>query len=108
VAKRCGGVSTAVFFCTNEDDNPWFEYDLGAPQRFSSLTILNRSDAVPERAVPLIVEISNDKKTYTEIARRKEVFDVWSPSFAPRHARYVRLRVPRKSFLHLDAVAVHP
>jgi hypothetical protein len=108
VAKRCGGVSTEVFFCTNEEENPWFEYDLGAPLQFSSLTIFNRSDSVQERAVPLVVEISNDRKTYKQIASRKEVFDAWRPSFPPQRARYVRLRVTRKSFLHLDRVSVHP
>jgi hypothetical protein len=108
VAKRCGGVPTAVFFHTNEEENPWFEYDLGAPLSFSSLTIMNRSDAVQDRAVPLVVEISNDRKSYREIARRTSVLDVWEPSFAPVSARYVRLRVARRSFLHLDGVEVHP
>lgn len=106
--KRCGGVATAVFFHTNEEDNPWFEYDLGAPLRFSSLTIRNRSDAVQERAVPLVVEISNDKKTYRELARQQRVFDVWEPSFPAVRARYLRLRVARRSFLHLNGVEIHP
>jgi hypothetical protein len=108
VAKRCGGVPTAVFFHTNFEDNPWFEYDLGAPLTFSSLTIMNRSDAVQDRAVPLVVEISNDRRSYQEIARRTNVFDVWEPHFTPIAARYVRLRVARRSFLHLDGVEVHP
>jgi hypothetical protein len=108
IGKRCGGVATAVLFHTNEEENPWFEYDLGGPQQFSSVTILNRSDAVQERAVPMVLEVSNDKKTYKELARRKEVFDVWEPSFPPQRARYVRVRVARRSFLHLDGVLIHP
>jgi hypothetical protein len=104
----CGGIATNIFFSTNSDDNPWFEYDLGAPVRVSSLTIVNREDFGPERVVPLIVEVSNDRKTYTEVAKRTEVFSTWRPKFRPQTARYVRLRVARVSWLHLEAVEVHP
>ena len=106
--RQCVGAVTDIFFHTNADDNPWFEYDFGAPMRFSSLTVGNRRDYGPERAVPLIAEVSNDRKTYTEIARRTEVFDTWHPKFAPQRARYLRLRVARVSWLHLEAVEVHP
>jgi hypothetical protein len=105
---ECAGVPTNVFFHTKSEDNPWFEYDFGAPLRFSSLTIVNRQDGVPERAVPLIVEVSNDKKTYSEVTRSTETFDTWRPKFAPQQARYLRLRIPRATFLHLEKVEVHP
>jgi hypothetical protein len=58
--------------------------------------------------VPLVVEVSNDRKKYREVARRTEVFDTWTPKFAPQRMRYVRLRVARRSMLHLDRVEVHP
>jgi hypothetical protein len=107
-AIECGGVATAIFFHTNEENEPWFEYDLGTKTSFSSMTIVNRGDAVKERAVPLIIEVSNDKKKYREVIRRTEVFDTWSPKFSRQRARYVRLRVPRRTMLHLEAVQVHP
>ncbi len=108
--SECGGVQTKIFFHTTEENNPWFEYDMGAPVQFSSLTVRNRTDDAPSkaRAVPLIAEVSNDQKTYREIARQTEKFRVWSPSFAPQRARYIRLRVARKSILHLEDVQVHP
>jgi hypothetical protein len=107
-AGDCGGTNTNILFHTKSDDNPWFEYDFGTPLRFSSMTIVNRQDFGPERAVPLIVEVSNDKKTYSEIARRTEVFDTWHPKFATQQARYLRVRVGAVSWLHLEAVEVHP
>lgn len=105
--SECGGAKTNILFHTRQEQDPWFEYDFGAPISFSSLTIRNRSDYGPERAVPLVVEVSNDDKSFTQIARREAQFSTWEPSFKTR-ARYLRLRVARESMLHLEAVAVHP
>jgi hypothetical protein len=110
-AGKCGGAQTKIFFSTKEEQNPWIVYDLGAPTRFSSMTIVNRQDGnngERGRASPLIVEVSDDAKKYREVIRRNEEFSVWMPRFAKQTARYVRLRVPRKSILHLEAVRVHP
>lgn len=106
--SECGGVTTDILFHTKLEPNPWFEYDFGAPIAFSSLTIRNRSDYGPERAVPLVVEVSNDDKKFQEIARRNDSFSTWKPSFPTQHARYLRLRVARESMLHLEAIQVHP
>jgi hypothetical protein len=106
--SECGGSTTDILFHTKEELNPWFEYDFGTPLAFSSLTIRNRADYGPERAVPLIIEVSNDDKKFREIARRTDSFSTWKPSFATQHARYLRLRVARVSMLHLEAVKVHP
>lgn len=104
----CGGTATDILFHTKNEQNPWFEYDFGAPLAFSSLTIRNRSDCCQERALPLIVEVSNDDKNFHEVIRRDEAFSTWQPKFAVQHARYLRLRVPRESMLHLEAIKVHP
>jgi hypothetical protein len=106
--SECGGATTTILFHTKLEKNPWFEYDFGAPLAFSSLTIHNRSDSGLELAVPLIVEVSDDDRSFRELVRRTEVFAVWRPSFSTQHARYLRLRVPRESMLHLEAVQVHP
>jgi hypothetical protein len=107
--RQCGPVTdTGIFFHTNEDASPWVEMDLGAPTSFSSMSLKNRGDCCGDRAVPLVIEIGNDQKTWTEIARKKEDFQTWNPQFPKQNARYVRVRVDRKSWLHLDKVAVHP
>jgi hypothetical protein len=97
-----------LFFCTKEESNPWFQYDLGTTTPFSSMTVVNRLDGgLQNRATPLIVEVSDDGKSFREVIRRTEDFDTWKPKFAKQTARYVRLRVPKKTFLHLEAVRVH-
>lgn len=88
-------------------ENPWFEYDFGKPLAFSSLVVRNRSDFGPELAIPLIAELSNDGKAYREVARRSDPFIVWRPRFKTESARYLRLRVPRRTILHLEEVSVY-
>jgi hypothetical protein len=103
----CGGARTGIFFHTREENDPWVEIDLGVPTRFGSVTVQNRSDAVPERAVPLVLEVGTDGKSWQELARRDDPFHRWTAKFEPVEARYVRLRAPRVTMLHLDAVEVY-
>lgn len=105
---ECGGVRTAIFFHTREEPQPWVEFDLTAPTTFRSVSVANRSDGLQERAVPLVLEVSDDRVTWRELARREEPFNGWSPSFDAVTARYVRLRATRTTFLHLEAVKIHP
>jgi hypothetical protein len=103
---QCGGARSAILFHTTEENQPWYEVDLGAPQTIKSVTITNREDCCVERAVPLIVEVGDDQKTWKEVARVTENFREWDVSFNPVKARYVRLRVDRRSILHLIKVSV--
>ncbi len=107
-AIECGGARTTILFHTQEDAEPWFLIDLGAPTAFRSATVVNRRDDGKERAVPLVLEVSDDEQTWRQVSRRDEVFKVWKPSFDAVTARFVRVRVARRSYLHLEAVRVHP
>lgn len=104
---RCGPLISRIFFHTKDDESPWVRFDLLAPTPFSSATIINRSDDAAERAVPLLLEVSADDVIWREVARREADFSIWRPAFEPVTARYVRLRVPRKTWLHLEAVKLH-
>jgi hypothetical protein len=106
--NECGGVPMRVAFHTVEGPSPWYRVDLGAPTTFSAATIINRQDMLMMRAVPLVLEVSDDGTNFKEVARRTEPFSTWVISFPPRTARYVRVRVDRVSTLHLEAVRVHP
>lgn len=106
--NECGGYPTRIAFHTNAEQSPWFQIDLGEPTAFSSATIVNRQDMALPLAVPLVVEVSDDGKSFREIARRDDVFSTWLATFPPQTARYLRLKVTRLSTLHLEAVQVHP
>lgn len=107
-AHRCGGTRTDIFFHTNNEPEPWFEVDLETPTAFTGLTLRNRSDMGAGRASPLVIEVSDDRAAWKQVVRRDEPFDVWEPRFPQTTARYVRLRVLKKTWFHLEAVEVHP
>jgi hypothetical protein len=99
---KCEG----LLFHTQEERNPWVEFDLGSVVSVRRVEVRNRKDCCGERAVPLVVELSTDRQRYSEVARANDAFSEWVAKFSAQKARYVRLRVPRKSILHLEAVAV--
>lgn len=106
--NECGKYPTRIAFHTLNEPSPWYMVDLGASTTFSSATIVNRQDAAMPLALPLVLEVSDDGKTFKEVARRTELFTHWAPTFPPQTARYFRARVDRTSILHLEAVRVHP
>lgn len=99
----CDGV---LLFHTNTENEPWVIYDLSAPTKVHKVEVTNRPDCCGERTIPLIVEVSLDRKQWTEVGRKTDEFSTWTASFAPRTARYIRLKVGRVSVLHLKNVEV--
>ena len=103
----CGGFYMEIFFHTHIENEPWIEFDLGTPQKVSRLFVRNRHD-FRERAVPLVVEVSNDRKTFREVIRRDRVFGAWLAEFRPVETRWVRLRVAKhQTALHLETVEIY-
>ena len=95
-----------LLFHTDNESNPWVEFDLGAPKTIHRIEVSNRTDCCGERAVPLLAEVSGDRAHWVEVGRRESEFSSWTAKFSPKTARYVRLRVPRQTVLHFKAVAV--
>ena len=97
--------SAKLLFHTELEFRPWAEWDLGAPTKLHEVVVSNRSDCCDERALPLVVEVSDDRTRWTEVARRTEAFGAnMQIPFNEIEARYLRLRVDRESFLHLEYV----
>jgi hypothetical protein len=106
--RMCGSEATTAFFMTKEEDQPWYVVDLGAPKRVHRVDVTNRLDAQQAAAVPLVVETSLDGQTFEPRAVHERAFTRLHFRFpgAGFEARYVRLRVDRRSVLHLEAVQV--
>lgn len=96
----------SFFFHTKEQANPWLELDLLSEQQVSSVHVFNRRDCCRERALPLIIEVSTDRTQWREVMRKNESFGDWRARFTPTTARWIRLRVAQRSFLHLAEVRV--
>jgi hypothetical protein len=106
--ETCAGLDIKIAFHTNQEASPWYEVDLGAPRRVRSALVRNRSDCCMDRAVPLILEVSTDGASFNPVAERTTPFLVWAPSFPEIEARFVRVRVPRETTLHLERLSVYP
>ena len=104
--NRCGSANTDILFHTKEELQPWYRIDLGKQTRISSVEVQNRRDCCPDRAIPLVIEVSEDGQRWREVARRTASFFEWRTSFTPVTARYVRARVDRRSVLHLRGLHV--
>lgn len=98
--------SPLYFFHTFEENDPWFIVDLKESTRISGVRVENRADCCQERAIPLVIEVSPDRQSWSEVARRTTDFGTWKASFAPVQARYVKLHVPRVTNLHFKRVRV--
>ena len=103
----CGPTPVKIFFHTDEDDQPWVQFDLGPHTRFSHVELINRSDSGIDRAFPVVIESSNDAKKWKELARRDTSYSTWRADFAPTTARYVRARVLKRTWFHLEGFRVY-
>ncbi|HEY6561568.1 MAG TPA: discoidin domain-containing protein [Polyangiaceae bacterium] len=100
--REIDGQKVEIFFHTTEEQSPWIEYDLGKPTRISGLRIVNRGDCCADRATPIVLEASDDRTTWKPMLRRDEPFTTWRQTLPSFTARYVRLRVDKQSWLHLE------
>jgi hypothetical protein len=104
-----GDTGTSVGMHTTVEDNPNVVIDLEAPYWISTVKVYNRVDGWFDDCLPLVLELSTDDKTFSEVARRETHFGTsppWIVDVGGRPGRYVRLRVPRHGYLALSEVEV--
>jgi hypothetical protein len=100
--------SPGFFFHTAYQESPSIEFDLGEAKTISSVVVQNRTDCCADRAIPLVVEVSENPGEWREVRRRTKDFETWRGRFPSTRARWVRLSVPRGTFLHLLRVKILP
>ena len=81
--------------------------DLGNEHPIRRVVAYNRSDCCAAKAVPLAIEVSTDGAAYQEVAQRQRTFDVWTATFSPVPARYVKLVNSSGGYFHLAEVEVY-
>jgi Hydrazine synthase alpha subunit middle domain/F5/8 type C domain len=117
-AGGCDGVTNGKWgFHTGLDDNPWWQVDLGEVRKISQVRIWNRSDHddAARRAANFQLLLSDDGGRWTGAYRHdgRIFFGYHMPDRSPltvrltnAAARFVRIQLPGKTFLHLDEVEV--
>jgi formylglycine-generating enzyme required for sulfatase activity len=93
-------------FHSLEADKPWIIIDLGKVQKIGALRIVNRQQAVPDRARKLVASVSLDKQEWKELWRNQGAARMaWNIDLAdPAEARYVKLWLDDRSTFHLKSV----
>lgn len=98
-------------FHTAEEDRPWVQIDLGKARPITGAAITNRTDGNGARTTGLALSVSTDGVAWNEVASIEGPAASWSVSLldgdAPREARYLRLTLPSKGYLHLSRVQVY-
>lgn len=94
-------------FHTNEENEPWVRLDLGAVQSVHAVRVENRTNCCKERALPLAIEVSVDGQRWKLVGYRRLLFDTLTQQFPALDARYVRLRVERRTSFHLRRISVY-
>ncbi|OZB39596.1 MAG: hypothetical protein B7X48_08230 [Acidiphilium sp. 34-60-192] len=111
-----GRITGEVKFHTDIEDHPWWQVDLGAVFGISGVKLYNRMDDpnVVHRSAHLAIEVGFRGDDWVEVYRRKEERHfggidgkplVFAPVM-PVPGRFVRVRLLRRDYLHLDQVEV--
>lgn len=110
-----GAINGGYGFHTSHEDSPWWQVDLGQPRRLAELRIFNRCDApFAGRAAQLKVLLSEDAREFQQAYQHdgRPFFGAvnGAPLIVPlqgAQARFVRIALPGREYLHLDEVEVY-
>ncbi len=114
----CDGVTNSKWgFHTGEQENPWWQVDLGATLPLAQVRLWNRADNedVAKRAARFQILLSDDGRSWRQVYQHDGTvfYGYHMPDRSPlvikltnAAARFVRLQLPGKTFLHLDEVEV--
>jgi hypothetical protein len=104
-----GDIGQSFGIHTQIEDSANVVIDLLEVYKIKEVRVHNRVDGWFDDGLPFVAELSTDGKTFTEIGRREDHFEGDPPWIVDAHgqlARYVRIRVARKTYLALSEVEV--
>lgn len=115
-AGGCDGVIDGKWgFHTADEENPWWQVDLGQPLALDRVVLYNRCDACGPRNDRIQVLLSDDGRTFRLLYQHAGPtfwgYSDGKPLVVPLQGatgRYLRLQLPGKSYFHLDEVQVYP
>jgi len=101
-------------FHTNQDNNPWWQVDLGESRELWRVVVYNRNDCA-DRAARIMVLLSDKRKKGWRTVYRHNGTGFWGARdkkplivyVEGQKARFVRMQLPGHNYLHLDEVEVY-
>ena len=108
--KPCGRYS----FCTQNEENPWWQVDLGKERDITEIVLFNRTDSAADRVSNISILLSRDGAAFDLIFVRDDHAPFGGLNGKPlrvvlknpRRGRWLRLTIPGPDFLHLDQVEI--
>lgn len=107
-----GAITGQFGFHTDCEDDPWWQVDLEAVHPLQEVRIYNRMDSARERSRTLRVLLSEDGSAWTQV-HDQDGYTFGGADGRPLRvmlagipARYVRLQLNARTYLHLDEVQV--
>jgi len=99
-------------FHTDIEQSPWWQVDLQAPLKLDRVVVHNRSSADPSRSAKLGLLVSLDGQAWQSVYQHNGgAFGNGSAALTipcgGREARYVRVQLSAKQYLHLNEVQVY-
>jgi len=92
---------------TQYQDSPWLMLDLGSERTVSRVLVYSCVQCEHPLIVPLILELSRDGRSFEEVERQVQRFDLWEPVIPPRPARFVRFRLLGRGYLRFREIEVY-
>jgi hypothetical protein len=96
-------------FHTENEENPWWQVDLGRSVPVDRVVITNRGDGLGDRAARMRILLSEDGKEFRQAYQHDGTPFLKDLSVPLKGAagRFVRLQLPGRSYFHLDEVEVY-
>ncbi len=102
-------------FHTGDQDNPWWQVDLGRTMPLDRVVIYNRGDGqVEKRAAHMVLLLSDDGRNWRRAYQHDGTVFGGQRDGRPLRiplggttARFVRIELPGRQYLHLDEVEVY-
>jgi len=107
-----GAVNEPWGFHTDIEQNPWWQVDLQSPVKIGRVVVHNRSGDFHDRIATLTLLVSLDGKAWQSVyqhtgAKFGSGNAALAIPFVGRDARYVRVQLADKQYLHLNEVQVY-
>lgn len=114
-AGGCDGVKSGQWgFHTEFEDNPWWQVDLGARRDLDRVVVYNRCDGMAGRNSRIQVLVSDSGRDFQRVYQHNGTVFYGQTDQKPLvvrltgvSARFVRLALSGRSYLHLDEVEVY-
>jgi len=113
-ADAAGGVNGVLdgarHFHTDSEENPWWQVDLGAIATITEIHVINTTDGMRGRFRDFALRVSIDGDSWVDVLEKRDGQAVEAPVVwdgpGTAWARYVRVMLLGRDYLHLNQVEV--